>query len=66
MENRSAAYQISKDQLFATQTSGGLLISVSNIALGEFEKLMKLNGLDLNPIGKITNKKIGSETIVVK
>ncbi len=48
------------------QTSGGLLVSVSNIALGEFEKLMKLNGLDLNPIGKITNKKIGSETIVVK
>ena len=48
------------------QTSGGLLVSVSNEALGEFEKLMELNGLNLNPIGKITKKNDESKTIVLK
>ena len=48
------------------QTSGGLLVSVSNEALGEFEKLMELNGLNLNPIGKITKKNDVSKTIVLK
>ena len=48
------------------QTSGGLLVSVSNVALGEFEKLMELNGLHLNPIGKITKKNDVSKTIVLK
>jgi selenide,water dikinase len=48
------------------QTSGGLLVSVSNEALGEFEKLMELNGLNLNPIGKITKNNTESKTIVLK
>ena len=48
------------------QTSGGLLVSVSNEALGEFEKLMELNGLNLNPIGKITEKNVEFKIIVLK
>jgi len=36
------------------------------VALGEFEKLMELNGLHLNPIGKITKKNDVSKTIVLK
>jgi selenide, water dikinase len=48
------------------QTSGGLLVSVSNEALEEFEKLMELNGLNLNPIGKITQKNTESQTIILK
>ena len=48
------------------QTSGGLLVSVSNDALEEFEKLMELNGLNLTPIGKITQKNTESQTIILK
>tara|TARA_B100000959_G_scaffold213547_1_gene224688 strand:+ start:4899 stop:5942 length:1044 start_codon:yes stop_codon:yes gene_type:complete len=48
------------------QTSGGLLVSVSNEALKEFEKLMELNGFNLKPIGKITEKKTDSKIIVLK
>jgi len=48
------------------QTSGGLLVSVSNEALEGFERLMELNNLNFKPIGKITERNDESKIIVLK
>ena len=45
--------EIEKSILCDPQTSGGLLISVSHEGLKDFLDLMRLNALDLQPIGKI-------------
>ena len=45
--------EIEKSIICDPQTSGGLLISVSNEGLKDFLDLMRLNALDLQPIGKI-------------
>ncbi len=45
--------EIEKSIICDPQTSGGLLISVSNEGLKDFLDLTRLNALDLQPIGKI-------------
>ncbi len=36
------------------QTSGGLLVCVEKKSASDFEDLMKKNGVDLTPFGKLT------------
>ena len=45
--------EIEKSIICDPQTSGGLLVSVSDEGLKDFIDLMRLNALDLQPIGKI-------------
>ena len=45
--------EIEKSIICDPQTSGGLLISVSDEGLKDFLNLMRLNDLELEPIGKI-------------
>ena len=52
-EYLSELSDIEKSIICDPQTSGGLLISVSNEGLKDLIDLMRLNALDLQPIGKI-------------
>ena len=55
--------EIEKSIICDPQTSGGLLISVSNEGLKDFLDLMRLNALDLQPIGKILD--YSDESIII-
>jgi len=51
---------ITEDQkalLCDPQTSGGLLVAVNNDNISDFVELAKSEGFDLNPIGKLTERK---------
>ena len=58
--------EIEKSIICDPQTSGGLLISVSNEGLKDFLDLMKSNALDLQPIGKILDYSDKNKTIIIK
>ena len=58
--------EIEKSIICDPQTSGGLLVSVSNEGLEEFYDLMRTNALDLKPIGKILDHSDENTTIVIK
>ena len=58
--------EIEKSIICDPQTSGGLLVSVSNEGLKDFLDLMKSNALDLQPIGKILDYSDNNKTIIIK
>ena len=58
--------EIEKSIICDPQTSGGLLVSVSNEGLKDFLDLMKSNALDLQPIGKILDYSDKNKTIIIK
>ena len=58
--------EIEKSIVCDPQTSGGLLVSVSNEGLEEFYHFMRSNALDLKPIGKILDHSFENTTIVIK
>ena len=58
--------EIEKSIICDPQTSGGLLVSVSNEGLKDFLDLMNLNALDLQPIGKILDYSDKNKTIIIK
>ena len=58
--------EIEKSIICDPQTSGGLLVSVSNEGLKDFLDLMKSNALDLQSIGKILDYSDKNKTIIIK
>ena len=58
--------EIEKSIICDPQTSGGLLVSISNDGLKDFLDLMKSNTLDLQPIGKILDYSDKNKTIIIK
>ena len=58
--------KIEKSIICDPQTSGGLLVSVSNEGLKDFLDLMKSNALDLQSIGKILDYSDKNKTIIIK
>ena len=58
--------EIEKSIICDPQTSGGLLVSVSNEGLKDFLDHMKSNALDLKPIGKILDYSDNNKTIIIK
>ena len=58
--------EIEKSVICDPQTSGGLLVSVSNEGLKDFLDLLKSNALDLQPIGKILDYSDKNKTIIIK
>ena len=58
--------EIEKSIICDPQTSGGLLISVSNEGLNDFVNLMRSNAFDLQPIGKILDYSDKNKTIIIK
>ncbi len=57
---------IEKSIICDPQTSGGLLVSVSKDGLQDLQDLMRLNNLDLKPIGKILEESAKKKTITIK
>ena len=58
--------EIEKSIICDPQTSGGLLVSVSDKGLKDFIDLMRLNALDLQPIGKILDYSDKNKIIIIK
>jgi len=65
-EYLSELSDIEKSIICDPQTSGGLLVSVSKDGLQDLQDLMRLNNLDLKPIGKILDESIKKKTITIK
>ena len=65
-EYLSELSDIEKSIICDPQTSGGLLVSVSKDGLQDFLDLMRLNNLDLKPIGEILDESAKKKTITIK
>ena len=65
-EYLSELSDIEKSIICDPQTSGGLLVSVSKDGLQDLQDLMRLNNLDLKPIGKILDESAKKKTITIK
>ena len=65
-EYLSELSDIEKSIICDPQTSGGLLVSVSKDGLQDLQDLMRLNNLDLKPIGKILDESTKKKTITIK
>ena len=65
-EYLSELSDIEKSIICDPQTSGGLLVSVSKDGLQDLQDLMRLNNLDLKPIGKILDESAKKKTITLK
>jgi len=65
-EYLSELSDIEKSIICDPQTSGGLLVSVSKDGFQDFLDLMRLNNLDLKPIGKILDESAKKKTITIK
>ena len=48
------------------QTSGGLLVTVSDESLIDFHELINSNGIDLKSIGKITELNSAKELVYIE
>ncbi len=65
-EYLSELSDLEKSIICDPQTSGGLLVSVSKDGLQDLQDLMRLNNLDLKPIGKILDESAKKKTITIK
>ena len=65
-EYLSELSDIEKSIICDPQTSGGLLVSVSKDGLQDLQDLMRLNNLDLKPIGEILDESTKKKTITLK
>jgi selenide,water dikinase len=65
-EYLSELSDIEKSIICDPQTSGGLLVSVSKDGLQDLQDLMRLNNLDLKPIGEILDVSTKKKTITLK
>ena len=65
-KNLSKLSQLEKYIVCDPQTSGGLLISVSQESLNDFVDFMTSNSLDLEPIGKILEQSVDNKIIKIK
>jgi len=65
-EYLSELSDIEKSIICDPQTSGGLLVSVSKDGLQDLQDLMRLNNLDLKPIGNILDESAKKKTITIK
>ena len=65
-EYLSELSDIEKSIICDPQTSGGLLVSVSKDGLQDLQDLMRLNNLDLKPIGEILDESAKKKTITIK
>ena len=65
-EYLSELSDIEKSIICDPQTSGGLLVSVSKDGLQDLQDLMRLNNLNLKPIGKILDESAKKKTITIK
>ena len=64
--NLSKLSELQKYIVCDPQTSGGLLISVSQERLNDFVDFMASNSLDLEPIGKILEQSVDNKIIKIK
>ena len=64
--NLSKLSELQKYIVCDPQTSGGLLISVSQESLNDFGDFMTSNSLDLEPIGKILEQSVDNKIIKIK
>ena len=64
--NLSKLSELQKYIVCDPQTSGGLLISVSQESLNDFVDFMTSNSLDLEPIGKILEQSVDNKIIKIK
>jgi len=64
-EYLSELSDIEKSIICDPQTSGGLLVYVSKDGLQDLQDLMRLNNLDLKPIGKILDESTKKKTITI-
>jgi len=65
-KNLSKLSELEKYIVCDPQTSGGLLISVSQESLNDFVDFMTSNSLDLEPIGKILEQSVENKIIKIK
>ncbi len=65
-KNLSKLSELEKYIVCDPQTSGGLLISVSQESLNDFVDFMTSNSLDLEPIGKILEQSVDNKIIKIK
>ena len=65
-KNLSKLSELEKYIVCDPQTSGGLLISVSQKSLNDFVDFMTSNSLDLEPIGKILEQSVDNKIIKIK
>ena len=65
-KNLSKLSELEKYIVCDPQTSGGLLISVSQESLNDFVDFMASNSLDLEPIGKILEQPVENKIIKIK
>ena len=65
-KNLSKLSELEKSIVCDPQTSGGLLVSVSQESLNDFVDFMTSNSLDLEPIGKILEQSVENKIINIK
>ena len=65
-KNLSKLSELEKYIVCDPQTSGGLLVSVSQESLNDFVDFMTSNSLDLEPIGKILEQSVENKIIKIK
>ncbi len=65
-KNLSKLSELEKYIVCDPQTSGGLLVSVSQESLNDFVDFMTSNSLDLEPIGKILEQSVENKIINIK
>ena len=65
-KNLSKLSELEKYIVCDPQTSGGLLVSVSQESLNDFVDFMTSNSLDLEPIGKILEQSVDNKIIKIK
>ena len=65
-KNLSKLSELEKYIVCDPQTSGGLLVSVSQESLNDFVDFMTSNSLDLEPIGKILEQPVENKIIKIK
>ena len=65
-KNLSKLSELEKYIVCDPQTSGGLLVSVSQESLNDFIDFMTSNSLDLEPIGKILEQSVDNKIIKIK
>ena len=65
-KNLSKLSELEKSIVCDPQTSGGLLVSVSQESLNDFVDFMTSNSLDLEPIGKILEQSVENKIIKIK